>query len=101
MRVGNLLSQASRVSDVGLVWKLLNNGTADTQEIAKYSAIYVKAKAACVVTLDGEDSISLDANDTVVINVGPGKAKDNKKTVKVEFSGIVICCSAEEKNRQS
>lgn len=100
MRVGNLLSQASRMSDVGLVWRLLLNSAATTQEVAKYSALYVKAKAACIVTLDGIDAVSLDIGDIITLNVGPGDPTDDKQTVKVEFSGSVICSVADEITRK-
>ena len=99
MRVGNLGSQASRMSEVGLVWKLLLNNAATDLEISKFSALHIKAKAACIVKLDGVESIVLDIDDVVVINVGPGNTTDNKQTVKVEFSGAVNCSVSYERTR--
>lgn len=99
MRVGNLSSQASRISDVGLVWRLLLNGATTKQEVAKFSTLYIKAKADSVVSLDGVDAIVLNTNDIIVINVGPGDSSDNKQTVTVEFTGNVICSVADEKIR--
>jgi len=88
------------MSDVGLVWKLILNVASTTQEIPKFSALYIKAKAACIVKLDGVEAVALDSGDIIVINVGPGNPTDNKQTVKVEFSGNVICSVADEKPRQ-
>lgn len=100
MKTANLSSQATRISDVGLVWKLLNNATTDTQEVPKFSTLYIKALADCVVSLDGEDAIKLNTNDVVVINSGSGVPKDGKETVTVAFTGSVNCSLAEEKIRR-
>ena len=88
MRTANLSSQATRLSDVGLVWKLLNNGTATSHELLKYSSLYIYAIADTIVSLDGIQSIKIIAGNTMIINVGPGVA-DSKHTVKVEFTGAV------------
>jgi hypothetical protein len=99
MRVGNLSSQATRTSEVGSVWKLLLNNASTKQLVPKFSALYIKAKAACVVSLDGVQAISLDADDIIIINAGPGNPTDNKQYVTVEFTGNVICSVADEKQR--
>ena len=95
MRTANLGSQASRTSDVGLVWKLLNNNTSTKQEIPKVSSLLITAVATCIVSLDGVNSVVLLANQTIVINVGPGNKEDNKESVTVEFTGAVNCSVAE------
>lgn len=100
MKTANLSTQATRMSDVGLVWRLLNNATADSQEVPKYSALYIKAIADCIVTIDGIDAVKLLANDSIIINAGPGNPTDNKQTVTIAFSGGVNCSVADEKTRK-
>lgn len=89
MRTANLSSQATRMSDVGLVWKLLNNNASTSHEVSFYSTLFIYAVADCVVSIDGIQSVKIMASNSMIINVGNGNTADNKRTVKIEFSAAV------------
>lgn len=97
MQIGNNSSRSSRTSEVGLVWRLVLNNASNTIEVPRYSTLYIKAKAACVVSVDAVDAVALDSDDIITINVGEGVTTDGKITVTVAFTGNVICSVADNK----
>lgn len=99
MKTANLAARSVRQSNVGLVWKQLLLAAATTQKVPQYSTLRVRAIAQCTITLDGVDSITLEAGEVEYINVGNGDPSVLRHVV-VEFSASVNCSIAEEEDRK-
>jgi hypothetical protein len=86
-RAINLPTGASRVTDVGLVWREISSGSAGTWEVPKYCAVRVRATAATTISLDSLLSATLGSGEILIINSGRGTNSDKKDTVTLTSSG--------------
>ena len=86
-RAINLPTGASRVADVGLVWREISSGSAGTWEVPKFCAIRVRATATANVLFDGVLAAGLASGEIFVLNSGRGTNLDKKDTVTLTVSG--------------
>lgn len=86
-RAINIPTGASRVADVGLVWREISSGFSGTWEVPKYCAIRVRATAAGNVVLDGVLAAGITAGEIFYLNAGRGTNSDKKDTVTLVVSG--------------
>jgi hypothetical protein len=86
-RAINLPTGASRVADVGLVWREISSGSAGTWEVPKFCAIRVRTTATANVLLDGVLAAGLASGEIFVLNSGRGTNLDKKDTVTLTVSG--------------
>lgn len=86
-RAINLPTGASRVTDVGLVWREISSGASGTWEVPKYCAIRVRATATTNISLDGLLAAGLINGEIFLLNAGRGTNSDKKDTVTLTSSG--------------
>lgn len=86
-RAINLPTGASRVTDVGLVWREISSGSAGSWEVPKYCAVRIRTTAAATATLDGMLAVTLASGEVFVLNSGRGTNLDKKDTVTLTVSG--------------
>lgn len=88
-RAINLPTGASRVTDVGLVWREISSGAAGTWEVPKYCAVRIRATAGAAVSLDSVLAATMISGEILIINSGRGTNSDKKDTVTLTSSGTV------------
>jgi hypothetical protein len=92
MKTVNMANGAQRNCDVGFVWfqlRAISVVGSTTYELQPYYTLNIATKGDTTVHIDGVASITLLANTSTNINVGPGKANDAKRTVTVTIdSGV-------------
>ena len=87
MQTYNDPARVLRETDFGHVWmEVLQNAATTGIEVSRYTAVRVRAVAACVVSFDGVTAASLAAGEILIFNsgrglVGPGQPSATKKTV--------------------
>jgi hypothetical protein len=86
-RAINLPTGASRVTDVGLVWREISTGSAGTWEVPKFCAVRVRATATTSITIDSVLSATMTSGEILIFNSGRGTNLDFKDTVTLASSG--------------
>lgn len=86
-RAINLPTGASRVTDVGLVWREISSGSAGTWEVPKYCAIRVRATAATAISFDSALSATMTSGEILILNSGRGTNLDAKDSVTLTSTG--------------
>lgn len=86
-RAINIPTGASRVTDIGLVWREISSGAAGSWEVPKYCAIRVRATAGTSISLDSVLAATMASSEILVLNSGRGTALDVKDTVTLTSSG--------------
>lgn len=86
-RAINIPTGASRVTDVGLVWREISSGAAGSWEVPKYCAVRVRATAAAAISLDSVLAATMTSGEILVLNSGRGTTADTKDTVTLTSTG--------------
>ena len=97
MKAVNMPSSASRIVESGLVWIERITGGAGTFEARKRQSVRVSAVTLSSVSLDGMLSVTLQAGESLILNVGTGSPHDEKETVTVEVTGSAYVQIAKER----
>lgn len=89
-------ARVERNADFGHVWTEVSSGAAITAlEVARFSAVRVRATAAVTVSFDGILACTMAAGEIVIFNsgrgqVGPGQPSAVKKTVTLSTTGTAF-----------
>lgn len=86
-RAINIPTGASRVTDIGLVWREISSGSAGSWEVPKYCAVRVRATAGAAISLDSVLAATMISGEILVLNSGRGTSLDTKDTVTLTSSG--------------
>lgn len=86
-RAINIPTGASRVTDVGLVWREISSGAAGSWEVPKYCAVRVRATAVAAISLDSVLAATMASGEILVLNSGRGTTADTKDTVTLTSTG--------------
>ncbi len=96
MKATNLPNGAQRGVEVGFVWEQIAVGGSPTFEVPAQGTIRVHAIAQTLINIGGVDAITLEADETELLNVGTGAAGDNKSSVTVIVTGTANVSRAKE-----
>lgn len=73
MKTSNLANEATRQSDVGMVWEERLSGAAGTVIVMPFQAVRVRAAAGGTVTIDGILAATMVSGEILIFNAGGGQ----------------------------
>jgi hypothetical protein len=100
MRSANLANEATRQSEVGMVWEE-KLSAAGSIEVAKFATFRVRAAAVCTVTIDGILAMTMASGEIALFNAGSGDPTSTKNTVTVTTSAASFTQVARDVPRKS
>ncbi len=83
MKSGNLVTESMRTSETGQCWEEKISGGQSSIEVARHTAVRVRATGASTVTIGGVLAATMSTGEIMVFNTGDGDPDGTAPTVTV------------------
>ena len=95
MQTYNAAARVERNAEFGAVWVEKITNTQGSFEAPKYSAVRVRAAAACTVSLDGVLAATLTTGEILILNTGRGNGANESVTVTIATGNAFVQLATE------